>query len=374
MNILIASDKFKGSASAQLVVGALATGMKRANSKYKITTSPLADGGEGTLEILQNDKEFKKNNVFTQNQLGESIAPYYLSKDKTAYIEMSSASGLHLTANQKTSPMFTSTYGVGLMILNAVNKGFKDILLFAGGTSTNDGGMGIASAFGIIFKDKKGNTLLPNGSSLSYIEHIDNSNSTFPSDCKITLCTDVTNKLYGKEGAACVYAKQKGASDAEIYELDLGLINIASLIQSKYEIDLQATSGTGAAGGVAACILPFCNGKIESGSDLIIDFLDMENLIKECDVLITGEGKVDQQTLNGKIVSKVTSLAKKYNKRTILVAGQCELTTSELKNLGIAECYTVLEQAKNNVKSALNDTAIHLVDIGEKIGKLLKER
>jgi glycerate kinase len=373
MNVLIATDKFKGSASADLVANSLALGMIRADPKYKITRLSLADGGEGTLDILKKDKQFKQNKVFTQNQLGEAIVSCYLTKDKIAYIEMSSACGLHLTPNQKTSPMTTSTYGVGLMIKDALGKGFKDIVLFAGGTSTNDGGIGIASAFGIIFKDRKGNILKPQGSSLGQITFIDTSKSIFPSEGKITLYTDVTNKLHGQEGAAHVYAKQKGASEVEIEELDLGLKNIASIIHTKYGMELQTINGTGAAGGVAACLLPFCNGKIESGSDVIIDFLDLETQIKDCDILITGEGKVDQQTLHGKIVSKVTSISKKYNKRTILVAGQCELFSSEIEALGVTDCYIVLEQAKNDVISAMTDTVFHLVGIGEKIGELLME-
>lgn len=374
MNILIATDKFKGSVSAFLATSSLATGLLRANRKFNISQFSLADGGEGSLEILSGNKSFKKIKQIASNQIGELILPYYLTKDNTAYIEMASVCGLQLTPFRKTSPMDTSTFEVGMMIKNVINHGFKDIILFAGGTSTNDGGMGIASALGIKFRDKKGNILEPNGRNLAQVTFIDASNSTFPSDAKITICSDVVNKLYGKGGAAYVYAKQKGATEEEIKELDLGLENLAKIINYKYDIDLQSISGTGAAGGVAACLIPFCKATIQSGSDVIIDFLDLESKISNCDVLITGEGKVDHQSLQGKIVSKVTSFSKKHNIRTILVAGQCELSASELESLGVSENFTVLNQAENDLDSAMTNTIVHLVEIGEIIGEVLSKR
>ena len=361
MNILLAPDKFKGSMSALEVCNSIVKGLKKNNSNLNILSCPMADGGEGSLEIINHYLKLNPVQLTVNDPLFRPIkSTYYLSK-KNAYIQMSSASGLILLKKEERNCMLTSSYGTGELILDSLKKGARSINLFIGGSATNDGGIGLASALGYRFFDSSGSLINPIGKYLSSIDKIDKSQLLFnPEEVEVKVVCDVNNPLYGKNGAAHVYASQKGASLIEIDQLNEGLINLASkLIQYDFPA-IAKVPGAGAAGGVGGGAIAFLNAKLASGIQTFIDLTQLETLIKECDLVITGEGKLDSQTLQGKVVSGVCSLAKKHKKEIIGICGEAEKNVSN--KLGFKKVYTILDRT-NSVKEAIEKTDEYLADI-----------
>ncbi len=361
MNILLAPDKFKGSMSALEVCNSIVKGLKKNNSNLNIVSCPMADGGEGSLEIINHYLKLNPVQLTVNDPLFRPIkSTYYLSK-KNAYIQMSSASGLILLKKEERNCMLTSSYGTGELILDSLKKGARSINLFIGGSATNDGGIGLASALGYRFFDSSGSLINPIGKYLSSIDKIDKSQLLFnPEEVEVKVVCDVNNPLYGKNGAAHVYASQKGASLIEIDQLNEGLINLASkLIQYDFPA-IAKVPGAGAAGGVGGGAIAFLNAKLASGIQTFIDLTQLETLIKECDLVITGEGKLDSQTLQGKVVSGVCSLAKKHKKEIIGICGEAEKNVSN--KLGFKKVYTILDRT-NSVKEAIEKTDEYLADI-----------
>ena len=361
MNILLAPDKFKGSMSALEVCNSIVKGLKKNNSNLNILSCPMADGGEGSLEIINHYLKLNPVQLTVNDPLFRPIkSTYYLSK-KNAYIQMSSASGLILLKKEERNCMLTSSYGTGELILDSLKKGARSINLFIGGSATNDGGIGLASALGYRFFDSSGSLINPIGKYLSSIDKIDKSQLLFnPEEVEVKVVCDVNNPLYGKNGAAHVYASQKGASLIEIDQLNEGLINLASkLIQYDFPA-IAKVPGAGAAGGVGGGAIAFLNAKLASGIQTFIDLTQLETLIKECDLVITGEGKLDSQTLQGKVVSGVCSLAKKHKKEIIGICGEAEKNVST--KLGFKKVYTILDRT-NSVEEAIEKTDEYLADI-----------
>ena len=361
MNILLAPDKFKGSMSALEVCNSIVKGLKKNNSNLNIVSCPMADGGEGSLEIINHYLKLNPVQLTVNDPLFRPIkSTYYLSK-KNAYIQMSSASGLILLKKEERNCMLTSSYGTGELILDSLKKGARSINLFIGGSATNDGGIGLASALGYRFFDGSGNLIHPIGKNLLSIDKIDKSQLLFnPEELEVKVVCDVNNPLYGKNGAAHVYAAQKGASLIEIDQLNEGLINLASkLIQYDFS-DIAEVPGAGAAGGVGGGAIAFLNAKLASGIKTFIDLTQLELLIKKCDLVITGEGKLDSQTEQGKVVSGICNLAKKYNKEIIGICGEAEKNISN--KLGFKKVYTILDRT-NSVEEAIEKTDEYLADI-----------
>ena len=361
MNILLAPDKFKGSMSALEVCNSIVKGLKKNNSNLNILSCPMADGGEGSLEIINHYLKLNPVQLTVNDPLFRPIkSTYYLSK-KNAYIQMSSASGLILLKKEERNCMLTSSYGTGELILDSLKKGARSINLFIGGSATNDGGIGLASALGYRFFDSSGSLINPIGKNLSSIDKIDKSQLLFnPEEVEVKVVCDVNNPLYGKNGAAHVYASQKGASLIEIDQLNEGLINLASkLIQYDFPA-IAKVPGAGAAGGVGGGAIAFLNAKLASGIQTFIDLTQLETLIKECDLVITGEGKLDSQTLQGKVVSGVCSLAKKHKKEIIGICGEAEKNVSN--KLGFKKVYAILDRT-NSVEEAIEKTDEYLADI-----------
>ena len=361
MNILLAPDKFKGSMSALEVCNSIVKGLKKNNSNLNILSCPMADGGEGSLEIINHYLKLNPVQLTVNDPLFRPIkSTYYLSK-KNAYIQMSSASGLILLKKEERNCMLTSSYGTGELILDSLKKGARSINLFIGGSATNDGGIGLASALGYRFFDSSGSLINPIGKYLSSIDKIDKSQLLFnPEEVEVKVVCDVNNPLYGKNGAAHVYASQKGASLIEIDQLNEGLINLASkLIQYDFPA-IAKVPGAGAAGGVGGGAIAFLNAKLASGIQTFIDLTQLETLIKECDLVITGEGKLDSQTLQGKVVSGVCSLAKKHKKEIIGICGEAEKNVSN--KLGFKKVYAILDRT-NSVEEAIEKTDEYLADI-----------
>ncbi|MCB0488667.1 MAG: glycerate kinase [Cyclobacteriaceae bacterium] len=342
MNILIAPDKFKGSLTAKEVCDAISNGLNSKFPQAEIINLPLADGGEGTAEILTFLSKGRIVPVRVNDPLMRTIESWFgISPDgKTAFIEMATASGLQLLAAHERDCTVTTTFGTGEVIIHAMEFGAKEIILGIGGSATNDAGMGMARAMGIKALDENGKILEGRGRDLIDISSFDFS-CKHPSISKtrFTVLTDVGNPLHGPDGAAHVYASQKGADEKQIRMLDDGLKNF-SLVAARNGFNSDFP-GAGAAGGLGAGSRFFLDAKIQNGISFISDFTQLEQKIKDADVVITGEGKVDQQTLSGKVVKGVADFCLKHNKKFIVFAGKSDLSLNELNKIGVHQLITL---------------------------------
>lgn len=356
MKILIAPDKFKGSLSAAAVCLALTKGLKSAYPNGNIISKPMADGGDGSLAVLDYYFDLKTITKTVQDPLGRPIAASYKMQNQTAYIEMATASGLVLLKPEERNCMNTTSYGTGELIADALKKGAKEIYLFIGGSATNDGGIGMAEALGYRFYDVDGNQLAPIGKNLAKIHDIDSSSLCFNSkEVAIKVICDVNNPLYGKNGAAYIYAAQKGASPEDIIQLDNGLKNLGYLFNAYGFESAVKTPGAGAAGGLGGGAMAFLDAQLQSGIQTFLEITNLEKDLKNCDLVITGEGKLDQQTEQGKVISGVCDLAKKHKKRVIAVCGDADLPIAE--SLSIEKVYTVRSRSESHDDAMQNATA-----------------
>jgi len=366
MLILIAPDKFKGSLSAVEVCEAVRAGIHRFNPNIKTLIHPLADGGEGSLEILQQYIDSQTITLTVADPLMRPIQAQYLIAAQTAYIEMSAASGLVLLAKSERNCMNTTTFGTGEMILDALRRGIRDIVLFIGGSATNDLGIGMASALGYRFLDADKNSINPIGKNLTEIKIIDNKNSLLNlADVSVRVLCDVTNPLYGTQGAAHTYARQKGANDAEIEHLDKGLRNIAEVLKANDYPDIADLEGAGAAGGMGGGAVVFLGAKMVSGIHFFIELTDLETKIQQADLVITGEGKLDEQTLKGKVVNGVAAIANRHDVPVIAVCGANTLRGDEL---GLKNIYSVMDISQS-VEEAMSRAKEKVTDLGFQIMK-----
>jgi len=362
MKILVAPDKFKGSLTAAEVADAIAEGTHLVNPAYEVIKFPLADGGDGTASILTNHFRGEFVHIQVHNPLFKIIDAVYGYAEiiKTAFIEMSAASGLRLIPKEIQNPLYTSTLGTGEMIRDAIDKGAQKIFLGIGGSATNDAGTGMAAALGYKFTDRNGNELKPVGENLELIHSIDDSDLVFnPADIDVKVACDVDNPLYGKNGAACVYSPQKGATPGMVKKLDKGLRNFATIVMKKYGKNVSQIPGAGAAGGLGAGAVVFLNARLISGIKLVMDITKFEDHLKTASLIFTGEGKIDDQTFQGKVIDGVTQLAKKYNIPVITVCGDLKINDQELKSHGIQAAqslmsyYGSVEKAMKNAKMGI---------------------
>lgn len=280
---------------------------------------------------------------------------YGLSGDgKTAFIEMAKASGLQLLKEDERNPKLTSTVGTGDLIAQALARGVEKIILGCGGSATNDGGIGMASALGIIFRDINGNELKPTGENLLKIHSIQ-TESINPqiSKCNFILLSDVNNPLTGKNGAAFVFGRQKGASDEDIFILDEGLKNFATVLNNP---TLTEFPGAGAAGGFPVSAKAFLNAEVRSGIEFIMEFANIETKVETADLVITGEGKFDYQSLQGKVVSGLSTLCRKYKKPLWVICGISKVSDDEAKQLGVEKIMTISSLVKN-LDESMNNAA-----------------
>lgn len=354
MNVLIAPDKFKGTLTAREVCDAIEAGLRASNPSASISKFPLADGGEGTLDVLLAHHHGTRIEMEVNNPVFKKIkATYGLSADrKTAFIEMAQASGLALVNENQRRILNSSTYGTGQLIRDAIDRGVKKIVLGIGGSATNDAALGAAQALGFRFLGAQKEIITPVGKNLSLVKSIDSSD-VHPQLRKVSIIAicDVTNPFYGATGAAHVYAPQKGATEQEIALLEKGLQNIAMVFQQHYKIDLQTVPGAGAGGGFAGGAKILFNASLQSGIETLFDFTGFEQAVKKADVVITGEGKIDGQTLDGKLITGMARLVKKYKKKFLGIVGQSELTDAQAESLGFERVYTLFSFAESESKA-----------------------
>lgn len=369
VKFLVASDKFKGSLTGEEACDAIKKGVLSVLPSAEVKTLPLADGGEGSLEAIETSIGFKRVSLMVSNPVFKPVKAFYGLKNNIAYIEMAKASGLLLLSKQEQNAHKTSTFGTGELIKDALKKGAKKIYLFVGGSATNDAGIGMAQALGFKFYDADNKLLKPIGSSLSKIAAIKGELIEEAKRAKFIVVTDVVNPFYGKNGAAHVFAAQKGASLNDIENLDIGLKNINTLSINIFNQDLSKTNGAGAAGGLAGGAILFLNATIKPGIDTIMELLQFDNFLKNADYVITGEGKLDTQTLEGKVINGVMNKCTLHKKPLGIVCGVNELAD----DLPVKACLAIMDveislnEAINNAYSLVQKLATQLV------GKLISD-
>lgn len=380
MKILIASDSFKDALPALEVCQAIERGVKRADSNIQTVLFPLADGGEGTAEVLTFHSGGRWVTVQVHDPLFRPIqAGYGISADgKTAFMEMAQAAGLQLLKPEERNPLKTSTYGVGEMIMDAIQKGVQHIMLGIGGSATNDAGIGMAGALGFGFlgagdavvsmdavdaMDRRALT----GGNLSRVHGIIPPSSYPPITLEV-LC-DVDNPLYGSTGAAYVYARQKGADDAAIQALDAGLQHFASVLKTHFGKDFANIPGAGAAGGMGAGAMAFLNADLKPGIQTVMQWTNFDATLQNVDVILTGEGKIDSQTLHGKLIKGITEKAQTLGIPVIALCGTLSAAPDEIQQMGLHAAFSILNrpmalaEALSKTAPLLEETAFHVIRI-----------
>jgi len=340
MRYLLLPDKFKDSLTSGEVINSLKKGILSFDSKAEFQSYIISDGGEGFLESLDSLNDFKRIKVKSKDSLNNQINSYYLIDEKMdrAYIELAKCSGLVNLPKSNRNPLYTSTYGTGIEIKDALEKGVKEIFIGIGGSSTNDLGLGIFSALGIVFLDKNNNKIMPNGSNLSKIDKLIMAESIKNKIKKIKwfIVNDVENILFGEKGAAYTYAKQKGANQEEIEELESGGNSAHQVLLEFFNKDYSKIKGAGAAGGCGYGLKLLTEGEFINGVDILLDIIDIDTTIEGgINYIITGEGQIDHQTLNGKVVFSLTKRLKHFNIPIVLICGKNLLKENEWKSLGV---------------------------------------
>ncbi|NOT74069.1 MAG: glycerate kinase [Cyclobacteriaceae bacterium] len=368
MTIVVAPDKFKGSLTSKQVCAAIKESLLEIDPSLTIISIPLADGGEGTSDLLT---ELSHGTIVKIKALDPLFrvteTEYGISADgRTAFIEMAKISGLLLLKPEERNPMLTTTFGTGQLIKHAMERGVEEIVLGIGGSATNDAGIGMAEALGFSFLDENGIALKPTGENLIRISSIIKEN-THPllSKTRFTVLCDVDNYLHGPNGAAYIFGKQKGGNESSLRILDEGLLNFQKIAERTFSKEADF-SGAGAAGGLGSGAKLFLNARLSRGFHFISTFTKLEDAIAEADLVITGEGKIDHQTLSGKVVQGVAGIAQFYDKPCVAFAGKNDLSLTELSKLGIEKVITLSNQASDdenamsNAFSVLKDRA-HLL-------------
>ena len=380
MKVVVAIDSFKGSLSSMEAGQAIEEGVKRVHQNAEVVVRPLADGGEGTVEALVEGM----GGVFVTKEvtgpLGEKVEAVYgiiESKDdlsKTAIIEMSAAAGITLVSEESRNPMNTTTYGVGELILDAIERGCRYFIVGIGGSATNDGGVGMLQALGYDFLTREGKTISYGGNGLRELASIEESN-VHPTlkECTFKVACDVTNPLCGENGSSAIFGPQKGATPEMIQELDQSLLHYAELSKNINSHADLFYPGTGAAGGMGFAFLTYTNATLESGIQIVLTETKLEELITTADVVVTGEGRLDGQTVLGKAPIGVAALAKKYQKKVLAFAGAVTLDAKECNQHGIDAFFPILRGVLT-LKEAMNKEVAHqnMVDTVEQVFRVVE--
>jgi glycerate kinase len=348
MNILLAPDKFKVTLSAQQVCEALESGFIVSDRKFTIRKFPLADGGDGTLEIFLHHLKGKLVEVEVHDPLMRKIrATYALSHDeKVAFVEMARASGLALLGEGERKPLDTSSYGTGELIADALDRGVDKIIIGIGGSATTDGALGAAEALGFRCYDAANRPVVPCGGTLTKICMIDAQHANPRlKEVRITALCDVINPFCGKEGAGYVYGPQKGATPQEVVILDKGLQQLAMIYEKCFATDVRTIAGAGAGGGFAGGAVALFNATLEPGAETVFELTGFRQALDWADVILTGEGKFDRQSFQGKVVGAVVKAASQAGKKVWVVCGVNEVPEPEWRSLGICAVFDLISYA-----------------------------
>lgn len=337
MKILIAPDSFKGSLAANDVGQAAKAGVKMVFQDAEIASVPMADGGEGSIEALSY-LDVQEIPVTVVGPSGKPVSTSYITLEqngeKTAFIECARSTGLPLINKESADPYVLNSYGLGEQIRDAVERGYRTIMVSLGGSATTDGGTGMLQALGFQFLNASGDVLEDDRNVLTEVVQIKDDYKLAGLDaCRFIAATDVTNPFYGPQGAACIYGPQKGAAEEQVAELDKGLQQLAKSIQEKYGTDVQHIPGSGAAGGLGGALAGGLGAELKSGFDIIAALTGLEEKISSSNLVITGEGSLDAQSLYGKVPVNVARMAKEHGKPVIAIAGAVGEDISELHDM-----------------------------------------
>lgn len=325
MKIILAPDAFKGTLTSKEVIEVMKDKLSVLQD-VEIIEIPTADGGEGTLDALLTKLAGEKFSCWVHDPLMRKINSYYGVYKNTAIIEMALASGITLLDESERDPLITSTYGTGELILASLDAGVSKIIIGIGGSATNDGGTGMASALGVKFLDENNNVLTANGMCLNKIHSIDikeMDERIFDMDVEV-MC-DVNNPFTGNTGATYTYGPQKGGDTKSLDILEAGMLNLLHVIKRQFNLDLNTIEGSGAAGGLGGALITFCGGKLKSGINSVLQLTDFKQHVKSADYVITGEGRFDMQSMQGKVISGISNFIKNTSCKLIIVAGYSEI-------------------------------------------------
>ena len=381
MKIVVAPQAFKGSLSATEVGNSMIKGIENVIENSTNLLVPVADGGDGTLETLVESSQGKINSIKVTGPLGEQQNSAWgaLGKNKTAIIEMARSSGLALVPINKLNPLISTTYGLGEVILDALDQGYRDFIIGIGGSATNDAGAGMAQALGIKLLDSNGNELSFGGESLSKLNSIDVGGiDTRIKESNFAIACDVNNPLTGPEGASAIYGPQKGATPEMVNTLDQALTNFAEIVEKDLGIKINDVEGSGAAGGLGGGLIAFLNGKLRKGVDIVLDFVDIDKALTNTNLVITGEGQLDFQTIYNKAPIGVARRAKHLGIPVIAISGSLGENFSVVHEHGIDAASSIvskpmtLEEASKNAPeliSAATEQALRYMKIGSDVFK-----
>ncbi|MFN7250010.1 MAG: glycerate kinase [Anaerobacillus sp.] len=372
MKLVIAPDSYKESLSAKQVADTIEKGFRTVFPMATITKVPMADGGEGTVQTLVDATKGTLISVPVRGPLEEEVQAFFglLGDQETAIIEMASASGLHLVPPAARNPFYTTTIGTGELISKALDYGVKKIIIGIGGSATNDGGAGMAHALGVKFIKKSGQAFFPYAYLLNEIEHIDT--SSLDNRIKSTLievACDVTNPLTGLNGASYVYGAQKGATQSQMKLLDNNLEHYGKKISQYLHKEVTNIPGSGAAGGLGAGLMAFLDAKTIKGIDVVIDVTKLEDKMKDADLVITGEGQINEQTPFGKTPVGVAKLAKKYGVQVIAIAGSYVKGYEKVYDCGIDAVFATIPTAMP-LQEVLLKAEMNLYETSVNVAKL----
>lgn len=362
---LICPDSFKDAASAQVVTRTLAKGIRQVSNDAVINEIPLSDGGDGFIALGKALGWGKIVAAETCDALQRNRTAEYLfdTDSKTAWLGVAEASGIQELSPEERDGRITTSLGTGQLIAHALKQGAKQLFVGLGGSATNDGGCGMAVALGYRFIDAHGHTFLPTGATLKDINKIIPPVSTALKNATFIALSDVLNPLYGPNGATYTFGPQKGIPSTALADIDAGMQHLSDCWQQCLGKEVAHTPGAGAAGGLGAACLAFLDGTIQSGTRSILQLAQVEKAIQEADAIVTGEGRVDESSFQGKLISGVLELCQQYNKPCYLVCGQAQLPRERLRQKGIFDLYAVQDYHKNSA-----DSITKTVETLEKIG------
>ncbi|MEW4195575.1 glycerate kinase [Bacillus altitudinis] len=362
MKIVIAPDSFKESLSAYETACAIERGFRSILPHAKYMKIPMADGGEGTVQSLVDATGGTIVQQVVTGPLGKPVDAFFgmLGDGQTAVIEMAAASGLHLVPPEKRNPLFTTSRGTGELMLAALDKGAKHLIIGLGGSATNDGGVGMMQGLGASFLDKEGQDLTPGGGSLNQLASIDLSRlDPRLQSVRLEVACDVDNPLTGERGASAVFGPQKGADTEMVQLLDKNLSHFAQVAKQHLHVSFGEAAGAGAAGGLGASLLGFLQADLQKGIDIVLKAVHFADVLKDADLVITGEGRIDQQTIYGKTPIGVAKAAKQYGLPVIGIAGSLSKDSAVVHDYGIDALFSIVPGI-TTLAEAMHDASVHV--------------
>ena len=364
MKVIVACDSYKGCMTSKQVAKQITAGIHEVNASCEVLSYVIGDGGEGTVQAFKETMHGENVGVATTDAYGRKIQSEYaiIEDGKTAVIEVANIIGLSMHPREKRAPLYAGSYGVGTVMLDAIEKGCKKIIVGLGGSATNDCGIGLLQCLGARFYDANHQYLSPQAVNLDKVRYIDFHRLKELQDIELIAACDVKNHVLGEQGATYVFGRQKGLTQAQLHKIEHGMENFCYQIKRYKKIDLNSLEGGGAAGGLGAIFIGLLGARMESGIDLLLSYGDMEKQIQDCDLVITGEGQSDAQTLFGKVPMGILQVAKRYHKPCICISGALGIGYQKLYDVGFIGVFSIadramsflqaLEQAPEKLKNA----------------------